>query len=289
MKTIAEQIDAHHHLWSYKKEDYPWISDEMSLLSRDFLVCDLEKELAVAGIEGTVAVEARQTLQETEWLLSLAKNSGHIRGVVGWAPISSAEFPALLERWRGEEKLKGLRHVIQDEPDEKFMDRKDFNRGISALPVSGLVYDILIYERHLPAAIAFVDRHPNQVFVLDHIAKPRIREAILEPWAANLRELARRENVSSKLSGLVTEANWKKWTIHDLRPYFDVVLDAFGPARLMAGSDWPVCLLASSYGKWFDAVRDLVEPLSASEKELILGGVAAKVYSLETPARAAMP
>lgn len=257
------------------------------MLSRDFLLRDLEKEIAGAGIDGTVALQARQTLQETEWLLSLAKNCEQLRAVVGWAPISSAEFPAILEKWHFEEKLKGLRHVIQDEPDEKFMDRKDFNRGISRLAASGLVYDILIYERHLPAAIAFVDRHPDQVFILDHIAKPRIREAILEPWAANLRELARRDNVYCKLSGMVTEANWEKWTINDLRPYFDVVLDAFGPARLMAGSDWPVCLLASSYTKWFDTVRELIEPLSTPEKDLILGSVATRAYSLRAIERTA--
>jgi L-fuconolactonase len=284
---MAERIDAHHHLWSYRKGDFAWISQEMSALAHDFLLPDLEKELALAGIHGTVAVQARQTLQETEWLLSLAKDFDRIRGVVGWAPIASAEFSVILEKWRSEEKLKGLRHVIQDEPDEKFMDREDFNRGISSLAASGLVYDILICERHLPDAISFADRHPNQLFVLDHIAKPRIREGVLEPWAVNLRELARRENVYCKLSGMVTEADWKKWTITDLRPYFDVILDAFGPARLMAGSDWPVCLLSSSYGKWFDTLRELIDPLSTSEKEEILGSVATKVYSLQAIERTA--
>jgi L-fuconolactonase len=277
---MPERIDAHHHLWAYRKEDYAWISDEMSAIARNFLPSDLERELAGSGIDGSVAVQARQSLQETEWLLSLVKNSERIRGVVGWAPISSPEFPRLLEKWRGEEKLKGVRHVIQDEPDDKFMYREDFNRGIAQLSGTDFIYDILIYERHLPAAIAFVDRHPNQMFVLDHIAKPRIREAIIEPWAANLRELARRENVYCKLSGMVTEADWKSWTIEDLRPYFDVVLDAFGPARLMAGSDWPVCLLASSYSQWFDTLRSLIQPLSSPEKDMILGSVATKVYSL---------
>jgi L-fuconolactonase len=285
---MPERIDAHHHLWTYQKEEYSWISGEMSAIARDFLVSDLEKELAGAGIDGSVAVQAQQSLQETEWLLSLANNSERIRGVVGWAPISSHELPATLEKWRDEKKLKGLRHIIQDEPDEKFMERKDFNQGVSRLAGTGLVYDILIYEQHLPAAIAFVDRHPKQVFVLDHIAKPRIRERILTPWAANVREVARRSNVYCKLSGMVTEADWKNWNVEDLRPYFDVVLDAFGPARLMAGSDWPVCLLASAYVQWFETLRDLLRPLSASEKDQIFGCVAAKVYSLEKPAAAAM-
>ena len=284
---MPERIDAHHHLWTYRKEDYAWISNEMGVLARDFLLSDLEEAVAEAGVDGTVVVQTSHTLQETEWLLSLAKKSERIRGVVGWAPIASAKFPAILEKWRGEKKLKGLRHVIQDEPDEKFMYGEDFNRGISSLGGSALVYDILIYERHLPAAIAFVDRHPNQVFVLDHIAKPRIREAIRDPWAANLRELARRDNVYCKLSGMVTEADWKKWIISDLRPYFDVVLRAFGPARLMAGSDWPVSLLASTYAQWFNTLREFLLPLSTSEKDLILGGVATKVYSLEKPHHAA--
>ncbi|MGA2095296.1 MAG: amidohydrolase family protein [Candidatus Acidiferrum sp.] len=285
---MPERIDAHHHLWLYRKEEHAWISGEMSAIARDFLVSDLEKELVGAGMDGSVVVQATQSLHETEWLLSLANNSERIRGVVGWAPISSYELPAALEEWRDEKKLKGLRHVIQDETDEKFMERGDFNRGVSQLAGTGLVYDILIYEWHLPAAIAFVDRHPKQAFVLDHIAKPRIRERILNPWAANVRELARRGNVYCKLSGMVTEADWENWNVEDVRPYVDVVLDAFGPARLMAGSDWPVCLLASTYVQWFDTLRDLLRPLSTSEKDLIFGGVAAKVYSLGKPAAAVM-
>lgn len=280
---MPERIDAHHHLWIYSMENYGWISGEMGAIARDFLPDDLEKEIAAAGVDGTVVVQASHTLHETEWLLGLAKDSKHIRGVVGWAPISSAAFPGILDKWRGEKKLKGLRHVIQDEPDENFMYREDFNRGVAQLAGTGLVYDILIYERHLPAAIAFVDRHPKQVFVLDHIAKPSIRDGVFEPWARNLRELARRENVYCKVSGMVTEADWEKWTSEDLRPYFEIVLGAFGPARLMAGSDWPVCLLATSYSKWFATLREFAQALSASEKDLIFGEVAAQVYSLGKP------
>jgi L-fuconolactonase len=285
---MTERIDSHHHLWSYKKEEYPWISAEMRMLARDFLLADLEKELEGTGIDGGIVVQARQSTEETEWLLSLARNSVRLRGIVGWAPICSAEFPAILERWRGESKLRGLRHIVQDEPDDRFLDREDFNRGIANLATSGLVYDILIFERHLPIATAFVDRHPNQVFVLDHIAKPRIGESILEPWAGNLREIARRESVYCKLSGMVTEAKWNAWTIENLRPYFDVALDAFGPGRLMVGSDWPVCLLASTYKQWVDTVHRFIQPLSISEKDLMLGRVASKVYSLEDSARTAI-
>ena len=185
----------------------------------------------------------------------------------------------------GEKKLKGLRHVVQDEPDDNFLNGAAFNRGIALLEKSGLVYDILIFERQLPAVIQFVDKHPNQKFVLDHIAKPRIGEKMIEPWRGRIAELARRKNVYCKISGMVTEANWKNWTIDDLRPYFDVVLQAFGPARLMAGSDWPVCLLASTHERWFHTLEELMAQLSANEKALIFGGVATDVYQLQESSR----
>lgn len=253
----------------------------MTVLRRDFLPADLERELAGVGVDGAVAVQARQTLEETDWLLSLAEDSPLLRGVVGWAPIARDDFSAELDRLKSRRKLKGLRHVVQDEPDDNFINRPDFNRGIKMLEGSSLVYDILIFERHLPAAIQFADRHPNQVFVLDHIAKPRIRERVMEPWKQNISELARRPNVYCKLSGLVTEADWSTWSEADLRPYVDVVLEAFTPARLMFGSDWPVCLLASSYRKWLEATRHLTGQLSATEKERVLGTTACEVYHLQ--------
>jgi len=277
---MLERIDAHHHLWRYAKEEYGWISDEMGALSRDFLPGDLRRELLASGIHGSIAVQARQTIEETSWLLRLASEFDFVRGVVGWAPLASPEFPAVIERLRESEKLKGLRHGIQDEPDDDFMHRSDFNAGVALLNQFGLVYDILIFERHLPAAISLVDRHPAQVFVLDHIAKPRIRERELEPWRKNIRELAHRENVYCKVSGMVTEANWKNWSPADLRPYFDVVLEDFGPKRLMAGSDWPVCLLATTYQAWYSTVEEFTRHLSIAEREMILGGVASEVYSL---------
>lgn len=277
---MSERIDAHHHLWRYAREEYRWIGENMGTLARDFLLADLQSMLSQCGIRGSVVVQARQAVEETSWLLELAEGSEFIRGVVGWAPIASGEFESVLENLRLNKKLKGLRHVVQDEPDPEFLLRADFNRGVALLKQYGLTYDILIYERHLPATLAFVDRHPAQVFVLDHMAKPRIREHQLEPWSTNIRELAKRENVYCKISGMVTEADWECWSHEDLRPYFDVVLDAFGPRRLMAGSDWPVCLLAATPQRWFSVVQEFIQSLSVAEKEMILGGVASEVYSL---------
>ncbi|HEX7158363.1 MAG TPA: amidohydrolase family protein, partial [Edaphobacter sp.] len=232
---MAETIDAHHHLWRYSAAEYGWIDETMKMLQRDYLPEHLTREMAAAGVNGAVAVQARQTLEETRWLLNLAGECEAIRGVVGWAPIAAPEFLAALDEFRDKRKLKGLRHVIQAEADENYILREDFNAGMRALEGSGLVYDILIYERHLPQTIEFVDRHPNQVFVLDHVAKPRIREGELDPWASRMRELARRENVWCKVSGMVTEADWNNWSLGTLRPYLDVVVEAFGPKRLMAG------------------------------------------------------
>src|SRR5215467_830404 len=279
---MTERIDAHHHLWRYSEEEYSWIGPGMQAIARDFLPYSLQSELGASEVSGSVVVQTRQTLPETEWLLGLADGSAWIRGVVGWAPIADRHFPAILEKLRTSKKLKGLRHIIQAEPDDEFILGQEFNAGIKALGASGLVYDILIYERHLPAAIRFVDRHPNQVFVLDHLAKPRIKERSVEPWKAGLAALAKRENVYCKLSGLVTEADWRNWTKDQLRPYTEAALEAFGPARLMFGSDWPVCLLACSYREWSRAAEELLARLSASEKELVFGGVVSKVYSLES-------
>jgi L-fuconolactonase len=185
-----------------------------------------------------------------------------------------------LEPLAGNPKLKGVRHVIQDEADPRYILRDDFNAGVRTLREFGLRYDILIFERHLPAAIEFVDRHPNQVFILDHVAKPRIRERVMSPWDRNIRELAKRQNVYCKLSGMVTEADPKRWKPADLKPYIDVALSAFGPKRLMYGSDWPVMLLAAEYVQWHDLVRHAFEKLSAAEQERILGGTAVEAYGL---------
>jgi L-fucono-1,5-lactonase len=283
---MAERIDAHHHLWRYRKEKYGWIGAGMDAIARDFTATDLRVELEPRGISGSVVVQACHTLSETEWLLDVAAGNQLIRGVVGWAPIVDPAFPEILERLLGSKKLKGLRHVVQDEPDDEFILRSDFNAGIGELAGRGLVYDILIYERQLPATIKFLDRHPNQVFVLDHLAKPRIKQQVLDPWRANLFELAKRENVYCKLSGMATEADWNNWSAADLGPYADAALEAFGPARLMFGSDWPVCLLACSYPRWLETATDFLRELSGPEQNLVFGGVASKVYSLSAPEKA---
>jgi L-fuconolactonase len=276
----VDTIDAHHHLWRYTPEEYGWIDEEMQQLRRDFLPQNLIAEIAAAGIDGTVAVQARQTLEETRWLLDLADNTAAIRGVVGWAPIAGEEFPACMEEVDGREKLKGLRHVIQGEKDEHYILREDFNSGIRTMAGSGLVYEILIYERHLEDAIYFVDEHPDQVFVLDHMAKPLIAAGVMEPWASRMRELGKRNNVWCKVSGLVTEADWKTWTPETLKSYLDVAVEAFGANRLMAGSDWPVCLVATDYKQWFDVLRGYFASFSETEQAGIFGGTAIEVYGL---------
>jgi L-fuconolactonase len=281
----AEKIDAHHHLWRYTPAEYEWIDDEMRALKRDFLPKDLIEAMVTAGIDGTIAVQARQTLEETRWLLDLADDCDAIRGVVGWAPIAGEEFPGCMEEFDGRPKLKGLRHVIHDEKDEHYILREDFNSGIRTMAGSGLVYEILIYERHLEDTIYFVDEHPDQPFVLDHIAKPLIAGGVLEPWASRMMELGERQNVWCKVSGLVTEANWrldpeKAWTPQTLKPYLDVAVEAFGPERLIAGSDWPVCLLASGYAQWFDVLRSYFAGFSGTERAAVFGGTAIGVYGL---------
>jgi L-fuconolactonase len=274
-------IDAHHHLWKYSAAEYGWITPEMKVIRRDFLPDDLEKLMHHFGIEGTVAVQARQMVEETEWLLGLSEKHPLIRGVVGWVPLTEgAGVKRTLERFAGNRRLRGVRHVIQDESDPRYILRKDFNEGVSTLRDFGLRYDILIFERHLPAAIEFVDRHPNQTFILDHVAKPRIKEKIISPWDRNMRELAKRQNVYCKLSGMVTEADPQRWTPEGLQPYIDTVLAAFGPRRLMYGSDWPVMLLAGDYVRWYGTVTNAIAKLSKAEQDRIMGGTAAEAYGL---------
>jgi L-fuconolactonase len=274
------KIDSHHHFWKYSAEEYPWIGDSMAALRRDFLPAHLKAEIAALGIDGVVSVQARQTVGETEWLLSLADGNDFIKGVVGWVPLAEPGVRDAVAKFAANRKLRAVRHVVQDEPDDRFILGADFNRGVSVLKDFGLVYDILIFERQLAASIEFVDRHPQQVFVLDHIAKPRIGDGAIEPWRANIRELARRKNVFCKASGMVTEADWKTWNKEQLRPYFDTVLEAFGPKRLMFGTDWPVCLAASGYSRWVEVVREFAAGLSADEQEWLFGKTAVLAYGL---------
>ena len=275
------QIDSHHHFWRYHPEEYSWIDDSMALLRRDFLPEDLRPEIQRSGIDGVISVQARQSVEETRWLLELAANHSFIYGVVGWVPLTDTKLRKVLESLAASGNLKSVRHVLQGEPDDRYMLRSDFNRGINLLKEFQLAYDILIFECHLPYVLEFVRQHPHQVFVLDHVAKPRIREGIVSPWRENMRELARFPNVYCKISGMVTEADYTSWKEEDLVPYFDTVLEAFGPSRLLFGSDWPVCLAAASYGTWISLVRRQIARLADSEQSAILGGTAARVYRID--------
>lgn len=274
------KIDAHQHFWRYDAGEYGWIGADMAALKRDFLPEDLRAEQLPLGFGGSVAVQARQSLAETEWLLRLADENPRIGAVVGWVDLRAPDAEAQLRRLAGHPKLRGVRHVVQDEPDDRFMLREDFQRGVALLRRFGLTYDILIYARHLPVACDFVSRFPDQPFVLDHLGKPPIRQRGLSPWREYLRRLAAFPNVRAKLSGLVTEADWRRWRPEDIRPFLDVAMEAFGPRRLMIGSDWPVCTLAGSYAQVMGVVLDYVQGLGADERDAVLGGTASGFYGI---------
>jgi len=274
------KIDTHQHLWKYSKEQYPWIGEGMEVLARDRLAADLEPLLEANGIDGTVAVQARQVVEETEALLAMAEEYDFIRGVVGWVDLRSPDLEAQLERFRDRKKLVGVRHVVQEEPDEKFVVREDFMRGIGKLGAYDLVYDILVFPHQLPASIELVRRFPDQAFILDHIAKPYIKDKKMSPWDSDIRKLASFENVSCKLSGMVTEADWHNWTVDDFRPYMEVVLEAFGAERLTIGSDWPVCTLAGQYGSVVSIAADFIAQLSDNEQKAIWEGNPERIYGL---------
>ena len=273
-------IDAHHHLWRYLPPGPAWMGGGMEVLRRDFLVEDLRAVTAEAGVTGTIVVETERTISETEWLSEVAASEDLICGVVGWAPLTISGAALELERVAALPKMKAVRHPIHDEPDDQFVLREDFNRGIAELKRFDLRYDILIYEKHLPQTIEFVDRHPNQIFIMDHVGKPRIRDRALSPWRENMRDLARRPNVYCKLSGIVTEDDWHQWSYDSLRSYMEIVLAAFTPKRLMFGSDWPVVTLASSYRRWIDNVSIAIGQLSIEEQEWILSRTAIEAYKL---------
>ena len=274
------RIDSHQHFWRYHPEAYGWINDTMSALQRDFLPDDLKPALDAQGMDGCIAVQARQTTEETDWLLKLAAGAEWIRGVVGWVPLASPQAAALIGKYADTAKLKGFRHVVQAEP-PGFLLESAFHRGVNLLAQTGLTYDLLISAAQLLEASQFADMHPMQRIVLDHVAKPHIRDGALEPWRTHIRELARRQHVYCKLSGLVTEADWQHWSLDTLRPYLDVALETFGPDRLMAGSDWPVCTVAASYSTWWSTLETWAADLSSAERSNIFGSVAARVYQLE--------
>jgi L-fuconolactonase len=274
------RIDSHQHFWRYRPETHGWIDGSMAVLKRDFLPPDLEPLLRSHGFDGCIAVQASQTLDDTRFLLSLAEHHPFILGVVGWVDLLSPELERQLEELARHPRFKGVRHIAQSEPDDAFLARADVVRGIAALEPFGLAYDILIYARQLPAAIELARRLPRQRFVLDHIAKPEIKGGRLSPWKERIQELASFPNVLCKVSGMVTEAAWRGFTAADFRPYLDVVLRAFGPERLMFGSDWPVCTLAADYGTVAGIVQGALAGHPAAEREAVLGGNAAHFYRI---------
>lgn len=276
-----KQIDSHHHLWKYNETDYVWMNESMTVLKQDYLPIDLKRNLDQSHIDGTVVVQARQMTEETEWLLNLANQYEYIYGVVGWVPLVSENVNESLEKYSANTHLKAVRHVLHDEPDDDYMLRADFNRGIQHLKRYDLIYDILIFAKHLQNTIQFVDQHPNQIFVVDHIAKPTIKVNQFDiEWDKYIRELAKRENVYCKLSGVITEIRDSEWNMELIQPYFDTVLESFGPNRLMFGTDWPVCRLRIEYPEWASVVRKLINELSENDRNAIMSTTANKVYKL---------
>jgi len=276
-------IDAHQHFWRYNDTDYVWMGPEHEALRRDFLPADLKPLLREAGVDATIAVQARQSLEETRWLLELAEIHPWIAGVVGWVDLRSEQLESQLDELADHSRLKGVRHVVHDEPDVNFVRRPDFRRGIGTLAAYGLTYDLLLFPVHLAPATDLVTELPGQQFVIDHIAKPEIRAGKLAPWEADIREIAKRENVCCKLSGMVTEAKLKSWTYDDFVPYLDIVLDAFSPQRCMIGSDWPVCTLSGDYVGVMGIVQRYVSALSPDERAAVLGDTCRRFYGLRRP------
>ena len=272
-------LDSHQHFWLYDKHQYPWIPTG-SPLERDWMPPDLQVELAEVNLTGSIAVQARQTIEESRWLLALADQFSLIQGVVGWVDLRNERVEDALAELSQHPKFVGVRHVLQDEPDDRFMLQREFVRGISKLKQFDLTYDLLIFPKQLPAAIELVSRFPEQPFVLDHAAKPHIKAGTLSPWREQIRQLAKFPNVSCKVSGMVTEADHATWKPADLRPYLDEIFSAFSIDRLMFGSDWPVCLLAACYEQVFAIVDQYVKHFSATDRDALFGGNAARFYGV---------
>jgi len=275
------RIDSHHHFWRYSAVQYGWIDEPKKVLKRDFLPSDLKIEMDANQIDGVISVQARQSVEETTALLDFASENSWIRAVIGWVPMCDASVDRVLDEFSGHSKLRGVRHVVQDEPDDRFMLRPDFLEGISKLASRDLVYEILIFPHQLKAAIELVDRFPNQRFILDHIAKPRLKMGTMdETWRSLFVSLAKRSNLYCKFSGVITEVQDATWTVETLRLYWRIACESFGASRLMFGTDWPVCTLRGSYSQWTDAVAELCQELSPTEQARFWGETAIEAYSL---------
>jgi L-fuconolactonase len=272
-------LDSHQHFWTYNPTEFGWIDDSMAILRRDFLPEHLMPELKNTGVQGSVAVQTRQTLEETRWLLELAERSPWILGAVGWVDLRSPDIRSQLKDLSQNPRLVGIRHIVQSEPDDRFLLQADFLRGISVLEEFDLAYDILIYTKHLPVAAEFVERFPRQRFVLDHLAKPPIKSGSIDSWAQGISRLATFPNVC-KLLGLVTEADWRHWKSEQIIPFLDVAFKSFGPDWLMIGSDWPVCLVAASYARALEVVKGYLLENSPECQDRVLGGNAQRFWRL---------
>ena len=273
------RIDAHQHFWHYDPVQYGWIDESMRALRRDFTPADLGPEAARAGIDRTIAVQARQALEETRWLLQLADRHAFIAGVVGWVDLQCADVDVQLEELTADARLIGVRHILQAEP-AGFLSSSAFRRGLARVERYGLTYDILVYSRQLPEVVELVAAFPNQRFVLDHLGKPDIKGGGFAAWRRHFAALGGFPHVWCKLSGLVTEADWRSWTAAQLRPYIDTALECFGPDRLMIGSDWPVCTLASSYALTLGTLEHALAACSGAERASVLGGTAQRLWGL---------
>ena len=274
-------IDSHQHFWNYDPKKHSWIDDEMSVIRRDFLSDDLQKVFDENGVDACVAVQADQTIEETDFLISLAENNNFIKGVVGWVDLRSESIEEDLLKYKKHDVVKGFRHVVQQEQDHNFMLRPEFLNGIELLGKYDLCYDILIFPHQLGAALELVKKFPNQKFVIDHIAKPYIKDGFFEGWAVMMREIAKNQKVYCKISGMITEADYKTWTPEQVHPYMKLVLESFGAGRVMYGSDWPVCLVAGNYSIVKALVTDFISDLSQEQQNAIMGENAAKFYNLK--------
>lgn len=273
-------IDSHQHFWIYEAEKHAWIDDDMKVIRKNFLPENLKIVYQENNIDGCVAVQADQTLAETDFLLDLAEKNDFIKGIVGWVDLRAANIEEVLKQYSAFSKLKGFRHVVQGEADHNFMLRPDFLNGIAALEKYNFTYDILIFPHQLGAALELVRRFPNQKFVIDHIAKPYLKDGFYDGWATSMKAIAEHKNVYCKLSGMTTEADYNNWTPQQIEPYMQLVLDAFGANRILFGSDWPVCLVAGNYTKTKELVTNFIAKLSSEEQAAIMGGNAVQFYNL---------
>ncbi|MBC6998791.1 amidohydrolase family protein [Cytophaga sp. FL35] len=273
-------IDSHQHFWIYDERKHAWIDDQMAIIRRDFLPQDLKPVYENHGVDGCVAVQADQTLEETEFLLNLSNENDFVKGVVGWVDLRSTSLPEQLEKYQENENLKGWRHIVQGEADHNFLLRNDFLNGISLLEKYNHTYDILVFPHQLGAVLEFVKKFPNQAFVIDHIAKPYIKDGFFDGWSLLMKEISKHENVFCKISGMITEADYDNWSKEEIFPYMNLILEAFGPNRVMYGSDWPVCLVAGTYPQVKNLVKDFIQDLSTTEQEKIMGKNAMAFYNL---------